>query len=343
MTSVLHTGFHEGDVVLSSRVRLARNLAALPFVTRCDGAQCSRTVERIRTAITESNFGGEMEFINVATLDAKDAELLVEQHLISREMIESEHARAVAISKARDVSIMMNEEDHLRLQSLGEGLVVREVFERINAIDDELASTLDFSFHEQYGYLTACPTNTGTALRVSVMLHLPGLRLTHELDKALASCRDMRMAIRGMFGEGTEAAGDIFQISNHVTLGKSEEQIIDEFLTIINEVIAYERTCRETIGRDWSLELEDRVLRSQAILRVAKKMSSSEAMFHLSVVRLAILLGRMESMDLPTVGDLMREICPAHLQLRLGGELSQRDRDIRRAELLRATFGAESS
>ncbi len=341
MSGGIQAGFHEGDVALSSRVRLARNLAALPFVTRCDDAQCSRIVERIRAAITELPFGGEMEFINIATLDSEDAELLVEQHLISRALIESECARGAAISKARDVSIMMNEEDHLRLQALGGGLVVREVFDRINTIDDELASKLDFSFHEKYGYLTACPTNTGTALRVSVMLHLPCLRLTNELDKALAACRDMRMAIRGMFGEGTEAAGDIFQISNQVTLGKSEEQIVEDFLTTIGEVIAYERTCRETIGRDWSLELEDRFLRSQAVLRVAKKMSSSEAMFHLSIVRLAILLGRMEKMDLVAMSDLMHEICPAHLQLRLGGRLNQRDRDIRRAELLRKTFGAE--
>ncbi|MBT3277968.1 MAG: ATP--guanido phosphotransferase [Phycisphaerales bacterium] len=334
-------GFHEGDVVVSSRVRLARNLASLPFVSRCEPAQCSRIVERIHGAIEESTFGPEMEFIHVASLTDEDAELLVEQHLVSRELVGVDHACGAAISKARDVSIMINEEDHLRLQALGQGQVVREVFDRISAIDDELAGKLDFSFHEQYGYLTACPTNVGTALRVSVMLHLPCLRLTGELDKALSACRDMRMAIRGMFGEGTEAAGDIYQISNQITLGKSEGQIVDEFLSVINEVIAYERTCRETIGRDWPLDLEDRFLRSQAVLRVAKKMSTSEAMFHLSIMRLAALLGRLECMDLPAIGGLMREICPAHLQLRMGGELSRRDRDIRRAELLRKTFGAE--
>jgi len=231
------------DVVISSRVRLARNLAGMPFLSRCTRQQQEQIEQKLRDEILAADIGGEMLFyVDVAAAGKLDRQLLIERHLISRQHGEAGHPRGVAVSSTETVAIMINEEDHIRMQVLRSGLQLTEAVEQINRLDDVLEDRLDFAFHGKYGYLTACPTNVGTGLRLSVMLHLPALKITGEIEKVFRAAGDLRLAIRGLYGEGTEASGDFFQVSNQTTLGKTEGQIRDEFCRqIIPHFIEYER------------------------------------------------------------------------------------------------------
>lgn len=230
------------DVVISSRVRLARNLAGMPFLTQCSEEQQGELANRLRQEILAAEISRQVLYVDIAGASELDRQLLVERHLISRQLAEASHPRGVAISGDETSAIMVNEEDHLRIQVLRGGLDLRSAVDDISRMDDLLEARLDYAFHGRYGYLTACPTNVGTGLRVSVMLHLPVLKMTGEIEKAFRAASDMRLAIRGLFGEGTEASGDFFQVSNQTTLGKTEEQIVDEFLgEMVPQFVEYEQ------------------------------------------------------------------------------------------------------
>ena len=328
------------DVVISSRVRLARNIAGVPFLSRCDKKQTTELADRIHHAIVDavSDVGGF--YVDVGGLDELDRELLVERHLISRHHADADHPRGVWISENETIAIMVNEEDHLRIQVLSSGLEFQRASNDSNRIDDLLEQHLEYAFHEQYGYLTACPTNVGTGLRVSVMLHLPALKMTEEIEKAFRAARDMRLAIRGLYGEGTEASGDFFQISNHTTLGKSEEQIIEEFCTqILPQFIDYERRARRSLVRRRQAEIDDKVFRSLGLLRAARTISSEETMYLLSLVRLGINLGRVEGIELKTVNELFLQTQPAHLQKFLDRRMSPLERSEARADYIHRRIG----
>jgi len=224
---------------------------------------------------------------------------------------------------------MINEEDHLRLQVLRSGLQLEEAWQQINDVDDRLEAGLDFSFHPRFGYLTACPTNVGTGIRVSVMLHLPALKFTGEIEKVYRAARDMRLAIRGLYGEGTEATGDFYQVSNQTTLGKSEDEIIGEFRRqVIPKIIDYEQHARKTLITERATALDDQVYRALGILRSARLLKSEETLFLLSHLRMGINLGRVKDVDLNTFNELFLLTRPAHLQRILGKRM---DGDIRRA------------
>ncbi len=324
------------DVVISSRVRLARNLAATPFLARCNQGQQADILKRLQEQILPAKIAREMFFVDIASASELDRQILVERHLISRQHAEADHPRGVAISGDETVALMINEEDHVRLQVLRSGMQLHEAFEEINRIDDLLEERLDFAFSSKFGYLTACPTNVGTGLRVSVMLHLPALKLTKEIEKAFRAASDMRLAIRGLYGEGTEAMGDFFQISNQITLGKSEEQIVQDFLTvIIPEILNYERKARGALLQSSKLEVDDRISRALATLRAARKIGSQETMFLLSMVRLGINLERITDIDLKTVNELFLLAQPGHLQKIHGKEMDTDGRDELRANFLR--------
>src|SRR6266436_4852876 len=227
----------------------------------------------------------------------------------------AEGGGGVAVGENETISIMVNEEDHLRIQVLRSGLQLDEAWEQINEIDDRLESQLDFSFHARFGYLTACPTNVGTGIRVSVMLHLPALKLTGEIEKVFRAAKELRLAVRGLYGEGTEATGDFYQISNQTTLGQTEEDIISDFKhQVIPKIIDYEHHARRTLLNDRTVALDDKVCRALGILRSARLLASEETLFLLSHLRMGINLGRVKGIDVQTLNELMLQTQPAHLQ-----------------------------
>ena len=251
-----------------------------------------------------------------------DRQLLVERHLISKPHAAAEGARGVAVGQNETLSIMVNEEDHLRIQVLRSGLQLEEAWEQINAVDDALESKLDFAFNARFGYLTACPTNVGTGIRVSVMLHLPALKLTGEIEKVFRAAKELRLAVRGLYGEGTEATGDFYQISNQTTLGKSEDEIIHDFKhVVIPKIIEYEQHARRTLLNDRTVALDDKVHRALGTLRNARLMGSEETLGWLSHLRMGVNLGRVKGIDIRTLNELFLLTQPAHLQKMQGKKL----------------------
>lgn len=317
------------EIVISSRIRLARNLAGQPFLTRCTRTQRAALERHLRQTILGAPVSPQTLYVDLENAPEMDRLLLVERHLISKPHAAAEGARGVAIGENETISIMVNEEDHLRMQVLRSGLQLEEAWEQINRIDDLLEAKLDFSFHPRFGYLTACPTNVGTGIRVSVMLHLPALKLTGEIEKVFRAAKDMRLAVRGLYGEGTEATGDFYQISNQTTLGKSEDEIISDFKhMVIPKIIDYEHHARKTLLNDRTIALDDKVCRALGTLRSARLMASEETLFLLSHLRMGINLGRVKDIDLRTINELFLLTQPAHLQKISGRKL---DGDLRRA------------
>ena len=324
------------EIVISSRIRLARNIAGFPFLSRCSRHQRQTLEQRARDTILGARLSPQTLYVDLQDAPDWDRQLLVERHLISKQHAAAEGARGVAIGENETISIMINEEDHLRIQVLRSGLQLEEAWEQINAIDDTLESKLDFAFNPRFGYLTACPTNVGTGIRVSVMLHLPALKLTGEIEKVFRAAKDMRLAVRGLYGEGTEATGDFYQISNQTTLGKTEDEIISDFKhLVIPKIIDYEHHARRTLLNDRTVALDDKVCRAQGILRSARLMASEETLFLLSHLRMGINLGRVKDVELSTVNELFLLTQPAHLMKILGRKLEGDVRRAARADFIR--------
>jgi protein arginine kinase len=325
----------ESDIVISSRIRLARNLADYPFISRAS----DQDREQIEKMLKDSILGGEKEghllYVEVDALTDVDRRFLVERQLISREHAESQGTRAVAIDFTEKSSLMINEEDHLRIQVMQSGLDLQSAWDRINQIDDLVESHATYAFHERLGYLTACPTNVGTGMRVSVMLHLPALVITRQIDKVFRSLQKISLAVRGLYGEGSQAMGDFYQISNQVTLGRSEQDLIKQVGDIVPVIIDYERQARDFLIRESQENLHDRVSRAYGILRTAQTISSEETMHLLSSVRMGVNLGLIEGLEIPTVNELFIHTQPAHLQKISGVELDSADRNIERARYIR--------
>ncbi len=325
------------DVVISTRIRLARNLRGYRFLPRASNETREEISELVLAAVRRSAVLKDLIHIDVDRLDELDRMLLVERHLISRQHADGTGARGVVFQPNEAASIMINEEDHLRIQVMRSGLQVEAAWEEIDAIDDSLEQQVDFEFHPQYGYLTACPTNVGTGIRVSVMLHLPALRLTNELEKVGHAARDLKLAVRGVHGEGTEALGDFFQISNQITLGRSEAEIVDDFArVVIPKIVDYEYAAREALLKNRLAAVDDKVWRAVGVLKNARLISSSEAMQYLSHVRMGLHTRRLTGIDLQTLNELFLQVQPAHLQKLHGQRLSGEQRSIERAAFIRA-------
>ena len=332
------------EVVISSRIRLARNVSGFPFLAKCNRGQRQTVERKVRDTILASpavaGANGQVLYVDLETAPDIDRQLLVERHLISKPHAAAEGARGVAVGGDETVSIMVNEEDHLRIQVLRSGLQLEETWQQINAIDDALESKLDFAFHHRFGYLTACPTNVGTGIRVSVMLHLPALKLTGEIEKVFRAAKDLKLAVRGLYGEGTEATGDFYQVSNQTTLGKGEDEIIEDFRkTVIPKIIDYEHTARRTLVNDRTLALDDKVQRALGLLRSARLIASEETLFLLSHLRMGVNLGRVKGIDVRTLNDLFLMTQPAHLQKLQGKKLEGDARRAVRAEYIRRRLG----
>lgn len=327
----------ESDIVMCSRIRLARNLADFPFTNRASRGDKAEIESHFKSCLNTANL--DLAYFDVNNMTSLDRQFLVERQLISRELASSEGPRGVAIGPQENISVMVNEEDHLRIQVMLSGLSLHEVWDRINRLDDQLEEHLTYAFSAQLGYLTACPTNVGTGIRVGVMLHLPALVQTKQIDKVFRALQKINLAVRGLYGEGTQAFGDFYQISNQQTLGKSELELIRILTDVVPQVIQYERTARQVLMNERRQHLHDQVSRAYGVLKTAHTISSEETMLLLSSVRMGINLGLIDDLEIATVNELFIQTQPAYLQKIQGNELGVEERNVARASYLRSRLG----
>jgi protein arginine kinase len=325
----------ESDIVISTRIRLARNVSEFPFLTRIEEKQKSELERFLREKLEKAELGERILYRNLNQTSALDRQCLVERHLISKDHASGDGDRGVALGEHEMLSVMVNEEDHLRVQVLRSGFQPDAAWQQISHVDRQLESTLSYSFSPQFGYLTACPTNVGTGMRVSVMLHLPALVMTKSIEKVFHAVTKINLAVRGLYGEGTQASGDFYQISNQVTLGKSEEDILKTMSDYVPQIIKYERNVRETLITQNRVGVEDRVWRAFGMLERARLITSEETMDYLSAVRMGVNLGLVDKIPIRVVNQLFLLTQPAHLQKVEGRELETPERDELRAEFVR--------
>lgn len=325
----------EAAIVLSSRTRLARNVANLHYPGKASSEMQARVKDFVRLALGNRGLLQTGTLFDSEPVSDIDRDFLIERHLISPEFMRDRQNRALFIQNDESVSIMINEEDHLRIQAFQSGLEIRSAMEKAEKVDSELGATLDYDYSKDYGFLTSCPTNVGTGLRASVLIHLPGLVLTNEIDGVITQISKVGLAVRGFYGEGTDVLGNLFQISNQTTLGRQEEDIISSLEDVTRQLISHEENARMTLIRDAGDEIKDKIWRAYGILKHARVLSSEEAMNLLSAVRLGVAMGILDMLPMRLVNEIMLLIQPAHLQKLLGEELGASDRDGRRADLVR--------
>lgn len=331
----------ESDIVMSTRVRLARNVVEFPFPNRVEGDRCADLERFLRDGIARADLGPDApRYLDLDLAPDLDRQCLVERHLISKDHAAARGQRGVAIEPGATLSIMVNEEDHLRLQVLRSGFLLDEAWTQIEAADQALEEQLNYAFSPELGYLTSCPTNVGTGLRISVMLHLPALVMTKLIEKVFHAVSNVNLAVRGFYGEGTEALGEFYQISNQVTLGQSEVGILQAMAERVPQIIRYERNMREKLISENRVGLEDRVWRALGLLERSRLMTSQEAMSYLSAVRLGINLGLLDTVPISLVNELFILTQPAHLQKRAGQPLETPARDELRATYVRERLRA---
>ena len=323
----------ESDVVLSTRVRLARNLKDVPFIGHMSRKDAETVLEKMQSIVPNLGYG--LKFIRLKDIDTTTRLSLIEKHLISPEFgVDKNGTGAIIINDEENICIMINEEDHLRIQVLSSGLELEQTLALAVEIDEKLQELVNYAFSEKYGFLTACPTNVGTGMRASIMVHLPALTLTGNIKKVLEATNNFGMNIRGVYGEGSKPQGDIYQISNKQSLGVSEQEIIKNLKAITDKIIEQERLARKYLGKD-ELQLEDRVYRAFGILSNAKKISSDEAKELLSSVKLGTDMGIIKELNDLKVNELILYTKPANLQKRIGKNLDSYERDVKRAEVIK--------
>lgn len=327
----------ESDIVISSRVRMARNIESISFPHYLDKEKSGDVIDRVYKAINKGNLCLENEFklIKMDEIDIIERSNYVEKHLISPSLAKNVSGGAVLINNEETIGIMINEEDHIRIQCLYPGLQLEKCFSMADKIDDLLEESIVYAFDEQLGYLTSCPTNVGTAIRTSVMLHLPGLGLTGYINGVINTANKIGLAVRGIYGEGTEYLGDIYQISNQITLGMSEEEIITNLKDITLQIIQNERIAWRKLLDTKSIELEDKVYRSYGTLKNARLLSSKEAMQLISDVKLGVNLKLIDGISIEQLNELITIIQPGYLQKHFKSQLTGIERDAKRAQLTR--------
>src|SRR2546425_3399175 len=324
------------QIVISSRVRLARNLRNRAFPGWAKKAERTAILELIRPHVEELPEMQDSFSELLQDLSALEKQVLVERHLISREHAAKGVGSAIIMNRKQTLSVMVNEEDHLRMQSIRSGLQLRQAFKLVDKVDSALEGKLDFAYDAKLGYLTACPTNVGTGMRASAMLHLPGLVLSELINQVIQAVNKIGLAVRGLYGEGTEAMGNLFQISNQTTLGDKEDEIIARLTKVIETIIEKEHDARHMLIQKKSNTLWDQIGRAYGVLTFAHAMSSKEALNLLSIIKLGVDLGAFpEDKRLP-VDELFIDIQPAHLQKSSQQKLNAEERDHMRAEIIRA-------
>ena len=323
----------DSDVVISSRVRLARNLDKIPFKTRASKEDMQKVLNKIEEITPSLGYG--LKFLKLKDIDDITKLTLIEKHVISPDFaIDKEEIGAILINEEENICIMINEEDHLRLQVFSSGMDLENLKNLIVEIDEKIDGLLDYAFSEQYGYLTACPTNVGTGMRASVMVHLPALTLTGNITKVLNVVNGFGMNIRGIYGEGTQSQGDIYQISNNQSLGITENEIIKNLKTITEKVIEQERLARKYLAKN-QIELEDRVYRAYGTLAFSRKPSSEECRNLMSIIKLGTDLGIIKELNDSKVSKINLYTQVGNLQKYLGKNLDAYERDIKRSEVIK--------
>lgn len=322
------------EAVVSTRIRLARNLKEYPFPIRLSAEKACEIVDKVGEVLQDCDV--KFHRIDLDAVSDTIRVAMIERHLISPDFISAKEGRAVYLSDDNSVFIMVNEEDHIRLQVIYDGFEPYEAFALADKIDNILSKKLNFAFHERLGYLTQCPTNLGTGMRASVMLHLPALEMSGAVHRIGANLSKLGLTMRGLYGESTKPVGAFFQLSNQVTLGISEKAAIDNLQNITTQLIAQEMRARENIFGN--IEVEDKIHRALGILKSAILMDHSEAMQLLSLVRLGVSSKKLETLSADSIDSLMVEIQPASIMIKYGDDMSPRDRDIKRAEIIRKRF-----
>lgn len=327
------------ETVLSSRIRLARNISDYKFPPTLDTDTRDQIVSFIESSFKSTDLLAKGEFFRSSQITTLDRNFLVERHLISPEFMKDGTGRGVYIENDETLSIMINEEDHLRLQVISSGLAMDKCWDYAHEIDSKLALKLDYAYDDKFGHLTSCPTNVGTGLRASILIHLPGLALTGEIKQVIAKIGKVGLIVRGFYGEGTDVLGNLFQISNQTTLGRSEEEIIDSLAKVTQQIIEWEANAQEKLMDDAADQIEDKVWRSYGILKYARVLNSAEVMNLLSALRLGISLKLIDNVTLQQINQLLIITQPAHLQKYHNKEMDNEERDMVRAELVRNRLG----
>jgi protein arginine kinase len=337
----------EGEIVVSTRVRLARNLQGYPFPARSSEEDRARVLETVRVALKSLVDVPDIDFWEIDALDEDQRGLLLERRVVSQELIKESSGgashSALALWSDDAVGIMVNEEDHLRIQALRGGFDLEETWRRVDRLDERLGEILAFAFHHEYGFLTACPTNVGTGLRASVLVHLPGLVLTKEIHKVLEGIGQVGLTYRGLHGEGSEVIGNLFQISNQTTLGKEEEELVSHLTRVVSKVVDYERSARAMMLRDAPGVLEDKVWRAYGILRHARSLSGEEMMNLLSALRLGLSLKLLKTPRVQTLNEILVFGQSGHLAYAASGSLEDGELDAARSAYVRARLEADES
>lgn len=328
------------DLVVSSRIRLARNIASFPFPILMDSNAAERIMAKVCETLASANSQMSVEFDNIRLRDLSQVKrkMLVERHVSSPELAKNPEFSMLIKDKKERICIMVNEEDHLRLQCLCSGLQLTEAWKLISNVDDLLEESIDYAYDEQIGYLTSCPTNVGTGLRASVMIHLVALRFNKQIDSMFQAISKVGLTARGLYGEGSEASGDLYQISNQISLGSSEEEIINNLSIVVNQLMEKERKAREALILADKAEMEDRIWRNIATIKYARKLGLKEFMDNISYLRLGVSLGIVRGIDSAAINFLMIEGQNGHVKSYAEKELTQPDLDIARASIIRDRF-----
>ena len=328
------------DMVLSTRIRLARNLRDVPFTHRAADEQLHGVLASVVNAVQPSSTLGGGLLLKMQDCSALERQVLVERHLVSHELGDGARPRGIYLAPDERVSIMINEEDHLRLQALTPGFQLAEAWSLADSADDDLDQSLDYAFSDEIGYLTACPTNAGTGLRASVLIHLPALVLLEEIQRVLKSIMQVGLNVRGLYGEHSEIMGNLFQISNQTTLGRSERDSIESLERVTRQIIETEERARERMVRDARVQLEDKVWRAYGTLRYCRSIQAKEVINLCSAVRLGVAMGLAGLCPLRVVNELLVLTQPAHLQRQAGVEMAPSERNIHRAQVVRERLAA---
>jgi protein arginine kinase len=331
----------QGHIILSTRVRLARNIADHPFTDKIKPKAEREIHKTIETVLSTRGHLKNGVYIRLRDLNTQDLMLLLEKHLISQELINRSSRSGTIISDGGRISLMIGEEDHLRIQALIGGFQLEKCWEIVEGLETDLREAIDFAYHPRFGFLTACPTNTGTGLRASVLIHLPGLVLTKEIGKVLKGISQIGLTFRGIYGEGSEVVGNFFQISNQTTLGKSENELLDHLETVTKQVIDYEQNARSILTRDAKDQLEDKIWRAYGLLLYARSIAHEEGMNLLSAIRLGVSLKLIPGLRVSTLNRLLIHAQSTHLEAHANKELSPEEQDRERAEMMRGMLSED--
>jgi protein arginine kinase len=322
-------------IVMSSRVRLARNIRGLPFPGWAKKADRIKAYEMIRPAVESASEMADCLSTSMDQLSVLDKNILVERHLISREHAARSTGSGLVLNRAETFCVMINEEDHIRMQALRPGLQLKQAWRAIDSFDSDLENKLEYAFSNKLGYLTACPTNLGTGIRVSAMLHLPGLVLSEQINQIVQAVNKLGLAVRGLYGEGTEALGNVFQVSNQMTLGDSESDIVERMNKVLSQIIEHEENARTNLLEKKCKAVYNHIGRAYGILANAHSISSKETMNLLSLMRLGVDLKLFPDLQRWLVDELVIVTQPAHLQKVFSEKLNAEERDLLRADMLR--------